>query len=64
MKGGLVEVSQAEIEELAANIIKREDEYDVLYEIWPISIQMFWDHFLSDNAKFSLAHFLEEIKEK
>ena len=64
LKGGLVEVSVEQVEELAASIIKREDEYDVLSEISPISVQMFWDNFFADNAKFSLAHFLEEIKEK
>lgn len=64
IKGGLVEVSHDQIEELAASIEKREDEYDVLSEISPISVQMFWDNFFADNAKFSLAHFLEELKEK
>lgn len=63
-KSNLVDVSESAVQDELNNVDKKEDESDVIQEIIPISLQMFWDNFLADNAKFSLADFFAEQKEK
>ena len=63
-KSKLIDISENEIQEASDEVTKEEDEMEVLNEIFPISLKMFWENFFSDNAKFSFADHLEENKEK
>lgn len=44
--------------------MKEEDEFDIVLDFFPISLQAFWDNFLIDDAKYSMGDYFTEIKEK
>ena len=61
---GIIEISDAEIQEIADKIEMNEEENTILDDIFPITLDMFWDNFISDNAKYSLGKFLEDQGER
>jgi hypothetical protein len=63
-EGGLIEVSEEDIQALSDKVVKQEDEFDVMAEILPIPIHLVWDNFLADKAKYSFVQFMEDAKEK
>lgn len=63
-KGVLVEVDDVQLQELGSSIVKEEDEFDIVFEIFPLPLQAFWDNFLSDDAKFGFTEYFTEKKEK
>lgn len=64
VKWALVEVDEAQLQELGNSVAKEDDEFDIVFEIFPISLQTFWDNFLTDDAKFGFNEYFTEKKEK
>jgi hypothetical protein len=64
VKGALAEVDDAQLQELGNSIMKEEDEFDIVLDFFPISLQTFWDNFWIDDAKYSMGDYFAEIKEK
>lgn len=59
-KTTLVDVPDSVVQDAMDKVDKKEDEFDVIQEIFPIPLKMFWDNFFADKAQFSLGDFLVE----
>lgn len=62
--GELKEVPESVLQDLMSTVQKAPDEFDVIQEVIPIPLQMFWDNFFADEAQYSLGDFLAERGEK
>jgi len=63
-KSAYVDVNEEDVKALMDNVTKEEDEFKIIEEVMPISLNVFWENFLSDNAKYGIQDFLAEKGER